>query len=58
MAYITKSTLKLLVESVEDVNNENKKISKEFFLEHIYNNELLYSLLNKFQIDYIKTKFF
>lgn len=37
MAYITKSTLNLLVESVEDVNNENKKISKEFFLEHIYN---------------------
>lgn len=32
MAYITKSTLNLLVESVEDVNNENKKISKEFFL--------------------------
>lgn len=59
MAYITKSTLKLLVESVEDVNYKNKKISKEFFLEHIYNNELLYSLLNKFQIDRLyKSKIF
>lgn len=59
MAYITKSTLNLLVESVEDVNNENKKISKEFFLEHIYNNELLYSLLNKFQLDRLyKNKIF
>lgn len=61
MAYITKSTFSLLMDSVEDVNNEskNKKIPKEIFLEHIYNNELLYSLLTQFQIDKLyKSKIF
>ncbi|ADQ82397.1 hypothetical protein J5295_04115 [Riemerella anatipestifer] len=49
-AYITISTFKLLINTVEK-REYIDKIKKEVFIEHIYNNELLYYIFNRFQLN-------